>query len=343
MKSECCMSYSEIEHKSQMPCNDGKRFGNIEALRVGLMFLVVLGHVCLYGHFSGSLLAKGMHTCTIFAVDTFALISGWFGIKFSWGRIAKFMWLGLFCSLVLWGLSDSQEGFHYSLGWFGLAYFALMFLAPALKDFSSSRSYFIYAGIMVVNWLPIGWLGINLKIPGWGGTTFNTIMFMYVTGRFLRSATRIDSFTLRQCAVSAVILLSACCAWSAIGGFSEYGTAQYFIFIGSLDNNSPLVIALSIAVFLFFLRIPVPCFISKICTFLSPSMFSVYLLHDGCNGPLSRSFYAKWMCDDFGLGWIGCMLSVILTTIMIMVACIFIDLLRRIIELLLRFKWDIVR
>ena len=161
-------------------------------------------------------------------------------------------------------------GRFYSLGWFGLAYFALMFLAPALKDFSSSRSYFIYAGIMVVNWLPIGWLGINLKIPGWGGTTFNTIMFMYVTGRFLRSATRIDSFTLRQCAVSAVILLSACCAWSAIGGFSEYGTAQYFIFIGSLDNNSPLVIALSIAVFLFFLRIPVPCFISNIIIFSHP-------------------------------------------------------------------------
>lgn len=92
----------------------GKRNTNIEILRILLMLMVCFLHLAVhgYGYFSHnthplnnvsdhSFLLSLLVSLTIPAVNTYVLISGYFGIKFKWNSVFAFAFQALFLVLLL--------------------------------------------------------------------------------------------------------------------------------------------------------------------------------------------------------------------------------------------------
>lgn len=85
--------------------NMEKRQSNIELLRIVSMLLVMLLHVgyALTNHIHSqidNILHVSSEAATIICVNVFVLISGWFGIKFSFKGIAKFLFQVIFLALL---------------------------------------------------------------------------------------------------------------------------------------------------------------------------------------------------------------------------------------------------
>ena len=91
----------------------GKRNTNIEILRILLMLMVCFLHLAVhgYGYFSHnthplnnvsdhSFLLSLLVSLTIPAVNTYVLISGYFGIKFKWNSVFAFAFQALFFSFI---------------------------------------------------------------------------------------------------------------------------------------------------------------------------------------------------------------------------------------------------
>lgn len=164
---------------------------NLEVLRCWLMLLIVLGHVASFldgiGHDTGRMI----HAFQVYAVDAFALLSGWFGIRFSFKKIIRLLGLAAYVSVLLLCLSRCVVGswcFSYKLGWYGNAYLALMCVSPIINagiehlrqesETSLCDAWRLYAIMIFVSWLPIDGFGIDLSVYGWQAHSMNTLMFM---------------------------------------------------------------------------------------------------------------------------------------------------------------------
>lgn len=141
---------------------------NIEALRCCLMALIVLGHVATGLNVGDANVRRLINATQAFSVDSFILISGWYGVRFSWMKVLKLCGLGLFASFVLFLLSPLTTypwRFEYSLGWFGNSYLGLLFVATfinaginGLRNESERAlvvAWGLYATLMFVGWFPL--------------------------------------------------------------------------------------------------------------------------------------------------------------------------------------------
>lgn len=133
--------------------NMEKRQSNIELLRIVSMLLVMLLHVgyALTNHIHSqidNILHVSSEAATIICVNVFVLISGWFGIKFSFKGIAKFLFQVIFLALltfvvlVLLGKATLtiKNVWHCTFGifstyWFVWAYLLLYIFSPVLNSF----------------------------------------------------------------------------------------------------------------------------------------------------------------------------------------------------------------
>lgn len=314
----------------------------VEVLRCGLMFLIVLMHVATFCATGNPSRARLIHVFCIFAVNAFVLISGWFGVRFRVKKVLKMLGLGAFAATVLFllsPLSDCGWQFAYSLGWFGNCYLALLCCAPLINAAIEAlaresmralmSAWSAYAALMVVSWLPIWNFGINLHVPGWEGHSFNQLCFMYVTGRLLAKCGWINTISRGRLAFGAVALMLCNYAWAIATGLTRGSEFWQGILVGTRGNNNPLIIALSVCVFLWFLRTRVPAWLGRVASLCGPSMFSIYLLHEACNHDLSVSLYDKYFAWAHG-GPVYVQYAVIFSVAaLVYLTCLGIDLVRR--------------
>lgn len=124
--------------------NQVKRNPNIEVFRCLLMFLIVLHHCAYCGYFKkddSQWLMLILYTgFTMWHVDGFIAISGWFGVRFSWKKFAALWGEMAFYTLLsffwTWGVggSFSLKSLIVNGGWFGGTYLMFMFFAPLLNE-----------------------------------------------------------------------------------------------------------------------------------------------------------------------------------------------------------------
>lgn len=120
-----------------MTTENGKvqRDGNVEVFRGILMFLIVAYHTFLHSSYSGS---KALWTVCFTAlicwhVDGFLAIGGWYGMKFRWGKVFRFIghmaFYGACSCLYYWIVGmPLRDPFGCFFGaWFGESYLALIF------------------------------------------------------------------------------------------------------------------------------------------------------------------------------------------------------------------------
>lgn len=231
-----------------------KRDVGIELLRCCMMLLIVLHHCCLFGVHKHPAVG-GLSASTLFAVDVFVLISGWYGVRFSEKKVLKLLEQGviavLFVGLIA-GLTGAGWDFRFSLGWFGNAYLALLCVSPiinagidGLDRGGGGSAWFLYAGIMFACWIPCG-----LNVNGWSGHSFNTMLFVYVTGRMLSACRWVRTIRLRYVVLVFLVCEAVNLVWAWMG-------ARYpgSIFCGTRDYDAPFVLLMAVSVFIMFLRI----------------------------------------------------------------------------------------
>lgn len=323
-----------------------RRNPNIEVLRVFAMFAIVVGHCCVHGVFKDDLVAWALAYMTIFSVDVFVFISGWYSICFSNGKFWRLLSIGLFAAVVVSAVSPMtlhQYSFVYSLGWFGNTYLGLMLVAPFLNaGVERLRNdnpamlwsiWGIYGALLVFGWLPFRTVGFDVAPNGFSAFSIGLMAYVYLTGRILSGCEKLCRISPSTSLVCAVLCGVGTLALVVFGHFFKTHAVFGWLLDADLGAySSPLVVSTAAFLFMTFLRLSIPRSVCRICLFLSPSMFSVYLLLDGCHGRVVWpviSMIERRICTIMGSGDVTMLLSIVVTAVVVFLVCVLIDLSRR--------------
>lgn len=321
--------------------NDSKtRNGNIELLRCVLMFLIVLWHCSMCCERVDARVAKLIACLPIFAVDAFIFISGWYGMSFSVKKVIRLLGLGLFSACVIAVSScvlSPQSSFLYSLGWFGGAYLGLMVLSPLInegldklmKTEGAVVFWLAYLIVVLVSWLPLDALGFSLSVPGFGGMTLNTMMFVYITGRLMRKKHWFSGWGWSTWLVVFAVLECVNVAFGILSGLTRDSYGLNLLFAKWRVNDSPLAIAMAVAFFMMFMKAKDCGALGRVASYLAPSMFSIYLLHCGTNFDLTRVWIGSHLFPDKVDGLIMGICTIVQAAVATFSICLVVDLLRR--------------
>lgn len=309
-----------------------KRNFVIDVYRVCLMFGICLLHAITQGGHNVSWAGNLLHWC----VPGFMFISGWYGIKFSLGKVLKLYGISLYCStvfVVFDSLVHPSVGclswsdcllrvYKISIGqWFLNAYVVVMCLAPvinlAIERMTVKELYPL--ALLVFGWSFVTTLPISGFIPSSPGLTAYsslTLLGVYIVARFFRRL--YDEGGRFEIVSNKMVMLLI------------LGVSLVMAAIGLGDYNSPFAVAIAGSVFFIFINLTVPSWLGKVCVWLGPSMFSIYLMH-------SHGYawgYLKIMEDWLVASLVPMPFVYGLTAIVVFGVCLILDLPRRIIGLL---------
>lgn len=270
---------------------NNKRNPNIEVFRCLLMFLIVLRHAFIRGTWS---YVPEMWTLLFLPilswhVPAFISISGWFGIKFSWRKFINLVFLMAFYSLPYIFLMDGTV----TGGWFGCAYLALMLISPIINAGvqslaeTSKKHVWVACGcfsvVILVNWFPVS-RGGGLSIASIDQYSLVNMIFIYVLSRTIRLTVN-KHIRMRYLALACLLYVLVI----AVIGVAKTTISHHWNCLNPADwswltyYNAPHVWLMSISMLLLFVwHVRLPEVIGRIGAFLAPSMFGVYLLHEGC-------------------------------------------------------------
>lgn len=268
-----------------------KRNDGIDLLRCILMFGVVLHHCCCHTSFQSNTLSQILFLFTIPFVDSFIAISGWFGIRFSIRKIFRIIiQIGIcssvlsLCSILFVRLGIFQEYYiSPGVGWFGVCYIALLILAPIadllLSTITKTRSgqilSFAILSIILLAWQFIPASCISFVIIS-GSHSTGTLLIVYLLTRHLRYFSfvcNVKRYVPPLLVLSWLFYLVPATTGMANGrtgltclpGF--YAFPAVMVFSALLPQSFASLSNLPVAV-------------SRLVRFITPSLFSVYLLHD---------------------------------------------------------------
>jgi len=293
------------------------------------MYGICLLHMLHSGLFMRRGLDNLMSTCVV----GFVFISGWFGIRFTWQKVFKLVVIGVYCAIVagvfhMIVVSDSFScdalakicWWNLKCYWFLWAYIGLMLLAPLVEPLFATKSNIkvvLPALLMVFGWSYAATTVPVLKeyLPsanGFGPTTVLTLFGIYLAARWFAVSGWLDKLPWK---------------WLAIIGL--IGSA--FSWIGFYHYHSPFALMVAVAGFGLFYRLRLPKWLGSVCVFLSPSLFSVYLLHTTGVGLELMKRMASWYSE------VGCV--AVAYALLVFSVCIMLDMPRRsVVEMYMRLR-----
>lgn len=282
------------------------RQSNIELLRIISMFLVLVVHANFFSLGSPNLEAFESKTFFSFAqllfqaisigcVNTFVLISGWFGIKPSLKGFLKFIFqclfflIGIYLFLTLCGLTDlSLRGILKGIAgcllllkwnWFIKAYICLYIVAPIINAYVETAdkrnfvnfliSFFIFQTIY-------SWFSEAAVFFESGYSTMSFIG-LYSLSRYFRlyplKIMEKWKYAYLLIYIIIVVILTLAAYWAIMNNYN-------FILNKIYNYVNPLVILSSLALVLFFSKIDIK---SSFINWVGASCFAVFLLHTNPN------------------------------------------------------------
>ena len=323
-----------------------QRESNFELLRLVSMLFIILHHFIIHGlKIAGypieddiTFLGVAFNSFFVIGVNTFILVSGYYGIKANYRKFFRLYIMCAFYLLLFNGFSFLRDGFHlkqlgfifpfeYSQYWFIQSYLYLFLLSPFLNKIVNNCNKKEFTVLLLIGCILTFYFGYL-----WGGYTsgggynFINFMFLYLIGRFIAlHTTNIKSGKKKWISMSIYILCSL-----IIVGFVEFifhiGKQNLIWKIGYY-YNSPLVITSSVAFFLFFRNLKIQ---SKIINWAAISVLAVYLVHE--NAFVSKYLY-KYVASLGEQISNSFMLGVVLFSfaVGILVVCILFDKVRMVI------------
>lgn len=258
------------------------RKSNFELLRIVAMLLIVAHHFLIatgrLDYRSGTLRGgELMNSFCVVGVNCFILISGYFGIKFKWSKVAWLFYAIAFVAAVDFCLGmtgaavfDSDYAINTIIpftkrhNWFVPTYLALMCLAPLLnKALNAAGKKELGGWVAVLTLLNLYAYFFTVGSINPNGYTLFQFIYLYVLGFYLRMAGRV-----KRLYSMAVYIAGALAAFI----ISQNVHASYTAFA----YNSPQVLAASAGLFLLFSSFD---FSSRVVNRLSRATFVVFLFH----------------------------------------------------------------
>lgn len=309
------------------------RKSNIELLRIYSMFLIVWYHMFLF------VLEPDNPERPIFkailmpihaGVPLFVMISGYFGIRFSFKSLASllarvYLYVIPISLIFLWpkhpSTKDIIENFLV-LGnnrlWFVNTYLCLYIVAPLLKPFNTltaKQRWVILAGLAFMSFY-VGDIKLSDSSLVEGKNLLNFI-FLYLIGSMIRIYGNKLSIVSTKLIISIYLLTAIIPVVSYLSIGSEFITTRVWML--SYPYNSPILIFCCMLLMILFTRIS---FQSEKLNWISSSVFAIYLIHA-----------VAWDCIVDILRWIETInsnpifltLTSLVLTIGVMVVCIGID------------------
>lgn len=274
-----------------------KRNYGIDLLRIVAMLMICVLHILLK---SGSLdnaqnhkhylVAWIMEIVCYCAVDCYALISGYVGVKAKhrWRNIV-YLWVQVvFYSIILQfvvhyfvpacPLSKSMMLFPllYNRYWYFTAYFGLFFVIPLLnyilKNFSKQQMLLVVIGIICIASVGVGVLAREKDI--WGlhdGYSFLWLVCLYLIGGYISLYGWHWPYRLSN----GVIYFGGLLVTILVFAFYHHNPKLLVSYL------SPTILAISLALLVIFVKLPIEpkTIASKTIEFFAPLTFGVYLIH----------------------------------------------------------------
>lgn len=272
-----------------------ERKSNFELLRIICMLMIIAGHVIMVKEFESTgynnLFRCGVRPFFMVAVNCFVIISGWFGINFTWKKVLKLNNITTLYSIVIAAVFlfmggsktiDIQSTINVLFPvftkqyWFITIYVVLMLISPFLNLLIESLTTPVYKRMLWICtvlfvFLPTVAAVLNFRTitldAGYGLTNF---VFLYLLGRFMRlhhppkRKARVYAFFF---IVSMLICGVFQMTFSYIMGF-EFTTLMsydtFFVFFGAL------------MLFCSFSRLD---FQNKTINYIASFAFPVYIIH----------------------------------------------------------------
>lgn len=285
-----------------------KRDSNVEFLRIIAMLLVLITHASYVSldppsrldietSIGGAFLRSFSESFSKVCVNSFILISGWFGIQARLSRFAELVFQILFVSVTIYfitymlGLSKPMSAnecvdfilFKYGSYWFVRAYIILYLFAPVLNAFAEKCDRFQMKCFLTSFFFVQTIFGFY-NSGSWfsGGYSPLSFMGLYLLARYMRQFP--NRFTQLNKAIDfslyiIISILTAICSLASTYFFDKSGTVLFLY-------SSPLVILSSLYFFLFFTKLS---FQNSIINWISVSSFAVYLVH--CSPAIFHPYY----------------------------------------------------
>ena len=289
----------------------------IELYRIAAMLGIVVLHTIVQG---GYLRGRGLDNVLLSCVTAFVFISGYFGIRFSVQKVVRLVALGCYCACVasLIGGVPMMLIDIIKYHWFLWAYLVLMCFSPILNCACDGDLKEVIARVAPVLLVVFGWSYLAMipvlkeycpTVQGFGALTPLTLIGIYLAARLSRRV--LTSFRVGTWVFVAMGIGSLPLTWI---GFGHY--------------NSIASLALAGSVFCLVERISLPPRIGKSLALVVPSLFPIYLLHCNAVGYGYLKILNRFFIEDCHF-WLY--VSYLLTASTVFVACLLLDLPRRLV------------
>ena len=276
--------------------NKKTRDSNMELLRLVAMLLVMLVHASyralpkptpdgLADDPVSGFLQILVESFTVMAVDVFVMLSGWYGIRLRWSRLAELLFqvffFGLVCLAGYYAVTSTiPQGsvltllmLHEGDYWFVKTYIALYLLSPILNSFVQSASRrqmeLTLLSLFLFQWV-FGWV---FEATNWlrAGYSLPSFACLYLLARYMNvHRPRFTRFSLRT---DLAIYLGLCSCVTLAFFFLK----RYFNLGGVLMfYNSPTTIVAATFLLLFFSKLRLH---SRLVNWLAVSALAIYLTH----------------------------------------------------------------
>lgn len=334
-----------------------KRMGNIELLRIVSMLLIICWHFgchCIkIEDFDFTILGCFHWIVRSFAnnaVNIYILISAYFLCRssFKLNKLISLIAEVWFYSVVIYTcmITTNQTEFSFKSAlavllpvlsgsyWFASSYVLMYILAPFINkclDNITQKQHLTLMAILLVSFSVIPNFLFFFQWINWGSSCgIVWMLVLYVVGAYLRRYVDLEQvkkqrkkyamYTVLLCLLPFITKVVIAYISKAFTG-EVIGSSLFYM------NNSVLIVASSIAIFLLFSTLEISGEISNnIIRFIAPSTFAVYLIHDNVHisNKLWGGVRGAMHLTDF-----RCIYEFFVVVLAIFCCCILIDLFRR--------------
>lgn len=309
------MSNNKLEYQ-----NRKERNSTFEVLRIIAMFMVLALHVNFYANGSpkiddvlaspvASVSRVFFQALAIGAVNTFILISGWFGIRSTTKGLCKFLFQCAFF-IVLLGIIGYLSGREYDTlsvlfsvvlftnAWFVVSYIGLYIVSPILNAYIEKVSEKDLLKLLIVFYLfqtYFGWIGFDTQDFS-KGFSMMSFIGLYLLGRYLRL------YGDKYYKYGVYLWLGGVLLCFGFRFMLSIWDVQLLRERAMVYTN-PMIILSAVGLIMMFATFKP--FENRVVNFIAASSFTVYLIHM-CNGwteklyvSIARNIYAEYSGVSF--------------------------------------------
>ena len=325
---------------------------NMELLRIVAMFMVVTLHCIGHGDFLNDtsvslenyILLRLLDSLSQIANALFLMTTGYYMInkKFNLKRILDLWGKTIFYSFIIWIVCvllgrETQvlkSLFPVTIGnyWFISAYISLYFLIPIINILLNklTKSQFKYGLIVLI--IMFGIIRVVSNPSAIYSGAIMPVIIIYSIGAYIRKFVEVkhkNKYIIKYILLTIIFALIYMIL-QIYQGITTYAIVYYRIYLiltGLREYNCIILIAMAICVFMKFVTIKIKSnFANQTISFIAPSMFSIYIIHENIN-------INDWLWKSLGIiNYADSCLMVpyiLLMVLVVFIACLLIDLLRR--------------